>query len=737
MSILEYFCRSFKNNIHAIIIGPMIVIASISDVDAHPSCYGTSEPSTANLNFCSEYSGETCCTPEEDDAIHQQYDAIANINAENVSCKAAVKQRLCGKCSPYETHLFARLEASGTGYSANPFLCEGFCSTIATQCTQPSVKSAINFTDGLTCNVTSSTTPGGDVSSPPWCLPVTNLSQNLNTGLVDFLPGFKAANITDLRYLPNSNDNMYYVGTQEGVIYKVDSANPSGGISNKWFDLRSKVFAKIELGLLAFQFDPDFATNGYIYVYYTRQEADPLTNGKRRVNYLSRFTLSSNSQSIDTTSECPMLRFIKSGWNHNGSDIFFDSNKNLIISIGDGASQNGGSVGSPEDSNGQNMSILLGKILRITPNRTSSCDKNPVFNDYPTANPSTLLTNNYTIPLDNPFLNNSSYPQARPEIYAYGFRNPWSCGLDNSGQMYCGDVGQNKWEEIDEIIAGKNYGWNYIEGDLCYATDPSLCNVLSSSSNYQRPVYTYPHASNSGDDMRPGEDIFGFTVIYGHQYKGTLEPGLEDHHIFGDFYGGIYAIKPSTIIGNDYWKPGDTVLATPTPFFSRIREGKDNESLFAQYDAAGKIFKLTDSGSKFCGNYKCDLGESCTSCPFDCAGQLTGPNSGKYCCANGLCESGTCPTMSSMNGVHSVCVGKLHQAPICGNYICEVTEEFSNCPYDCPGHKASGNNVSNNYECIGPNTDGGPVTCVDETDGAVCATVDCLRGNKSGPGRVK
>jgi glucose/arabinose dehydrogenase len=176
--------------------------------------------------------------------------------------------------------------------------------------------------------------------------------------------------------------------------------------------------------------------------------------------------------------------------NHNGGQLAFGPDKYLYIAFGDG-----GSGGDPF-GNGQNLSTLLGKILRI---------------DIDSGSP-------YVIPPDNPFVGN---PNAKGEIWVYGLRNPWKFSFDRATKrLFAGDVGQDSWEEVDIIQKGLNYGWNNMEGFHCY--NSSTCNM----TGLTLPIVEYSHSE-------------GVAIIGGFVYRGSAITGLRGAYVFGDYLSGI------------------------------------------------------------------------------------------------------------------------------------------------------------------------------------------------------
>ena len=290
--------------------------------------------------------------------------------------------------------------------------------------------------------------------------------------------------------LYSDKTDYLYVIEQEGLILRFK--NQYNMLNKETFiDLRDKVLFGGEQGLLGLAFHPQFLSNGQFFVDYT---AD---NPRRTI--ISRFDLL-GSQSVNYSSEMIILEVSQPFSNHNGGQIAFGPDGYLYIALGDG-----GSGGDPYN-HGQNRSTLLGSVLRLDVN-------------------SKTLTTNYTIPPDNPFYGNLlGY---REEIFAYGFRNPWRFSFDSLLEtLWAADVGQNKWEEINIIENGKNYGWRVTEGFECY--NPSVdCN----RSDLNDPIFAYGH------------DI-GASITGGFVYRGLELSILFGYYLYTDFVSGdIWALK--------------------------------------------------------------------------------------------------------------------------------------------------------------------------------------------------
>ena len=307
--------------------------------------------------------------------------------------------------------------------------------------------------------------------------------------------------------------------------------------SSVFLDISNQVLFGGEQGLLGLAFHPNYSQNGYFYVDYV---AD---NPKRTV--IARFTVSSNDPNVaDLSSQQVILEVNQPFRNHNGGQLAFGNDGYLYIGMGDG-----GSAGDPM-GNGQSLTTLLGKILRIDVNVQSS-------------------GRSYGIPNDNPYFGNTlGY---REEIYAYGFRNPWRFSFDSAtGALWVGDVGQNTLEEIDIVEKGKNYGWNIMEGTLCF--DPAVdCN----QTGLTLPVWNYTRDQ-------------GTTIIGGYVYHGSALPSLEGAYIYGDYGSGrIWAIHVNGAAVEN------SLLVDSSFSIASFGIDQNNELYFCAYE--GKIYRLTSS----------------------------------------------------------------------------------------------------------------------------------------------
>ena len=299
----------------------------------------------------------------------------------------------------------------------------------------------------------------------------------------------------------NAGDSRLFVVEQGGLIRIVDSP---GVIQEPPFLDLSGIVSQSgnERGLLGLAFHPDYNENGYFFVDYTRS-----SDGN---TVIARFKRDENNPNLaDQGSEVKLLTIEQPYSNHNGGQLQFGPDGYLYIGLGDG-----GSGGDP-NNNAQNKNSFLGKILRI--------------------NVSVDEDSTYTIPEDNPFVNDDA---ALDEIWAYGLRNPWRFSFDRyTNDLWIADVGQDEWEEIDFEPAndpgGNNYGWRCYEGNQPYNT--SAC---TGGDNYVFPVYDYNHQATSG-----------CSVTGGYVYRGALYNQMFGKYFFTDFCSGKFYYIDSTSNG--------------------------------------------------------------------------------------------------------------------------------------------------------------------------------------------
>lgn len=269
----------------------------------------------------------------------------------------------------------------------------------------------------------------------------------------------------------------FWIVSKSGFVYSVALDGTRSQVAN----LSDRVFdTGYEVGLLGMALHPNFPATPYIFANYTATESGNLTSR------ISRFEATPDEVFRDT--EQILLEIEQPEDNHNGGHVLFGPDGYLYLGFGDG-----GGGGDPYE-NGQDLSTLLGKMLRIDV-------------DVETA---------YDIPVDNPFVDVFG---VRPEIWAYGLRNPWRYSFDHAGTLWVGDVGQAKWEEIDHVKRGGNYGWNVMEGMHCY--DAEACDT----SGLALPVAEYAHSG-------------GASIVGGVVYTGSAIPGLRGAYLYSDTLTG-------------------------------------------------------------------------------------------------------------------------------------------------------------------------------------------------------
>jgi glucose/arabinose dehydrogenase len=358
-------------------------------------------------------------------------------------------------------------------------------------------------------------------------------------------PYLKFTNPVDIQS-PSDGTNRIFIVEQSGIIRVFD--NEPGVVTDKIFlDIRDRITSGGEMGLLGLAFHPDYSQNGFFYVDYT-------STNLNRHTVIARYKVSiSNPDSADKNSETILLTQDQPFTNHNGGKVVFGPDGYLYISFGDG-----GSGGDPY-GNGQNLQTFLGKILRIDINSENGNMK-------------------YSIPPSNPFAANSS--GYKEEIYAYGLRNPWRCSFDlTTNKLWCADVGQDKWEEIDTIQKGKNYGWNKMEGKHCY-NPPSNCDTTGLSL----PVWEYDHSSGN------------CSITGGYVYRGNSVPGLIGKYIYADYCtSNIWALD---ISGSS---PQNDLLLTAPGRITAFGIDQNNELYFCDFDGSIYKFKTASTGVKTSG----------------------------------------------------------------------------------------------------------------------------------------
>lgn len=339
-------------------------------------------------------------------------------------------------------------------------------------------------------------------------------------------------------YLTNAGDGRLFVVEQRGLI-QVIQANGSMSVFLNLTGLVSQ--SGSERGLLGLAFHPNYGANGRFYVNYTRASDGDIV--------IAEYQRSAGNPDLADAGSGRTVLTIEhsSASNHNGGWMGFKGS-NLFIATGDGGNT---------PNNAQNLSSLLGKILRINP-----------------LDPDGGGPKTYSVPSGNPFVGRSG----SDEIWAYGLRNPWRCSFDSAnGKLWCGDVGQETWEEINRSRTGKglNYGWPILEGrhkppggGLC----ASKCKTL--------PIAEYSHSAFGG----------GNCAVTGGYVSRRSGAALFGKYVFGDYCSGkIWVIPHKFAAGSALPAPSADTTYNISSF------GTDNLGRIYLVDLGGSIYRLTDS----------------------------------------------------------------------------------------------------------------------------------------------
>ncbi len=339
---------------------------------------------------------------------------------------------------------------------------------------------------------------------------------------------------------PADGSGRLFICEQEGRIRVVQNGQL---LAQPYLDISGEVLKHDgydERGLLGLAFHPQFKQNGKFYLYCSLP-----ASGANNRSAVREYTVDPAKNTATQNKMRTVIEYAQPEANHNGGDLKFGADGFLYIAAGDGGGANDrhGEIG-----NGQNLNTLLGKILRIDVNAAP-----------------------YVIPKDNPFVGKSG---ARPEIFAYGLRNPWRFSFDRgTGRLFAGDVGQNDYEEVDIITAGGNYGWRVREGLHAKNTsDPKPENLID-------PIVEYPHPE-------------GISVTGGFVYRGQALPALKGQYIFADWMGPVWAL---TDTGGKQWRRESLSISRPAGYWQVYSFGEDQ---------AGELYILavlldSDKGALF------------------------------------------------------------------------------------------------------------------------------------------
>ena len=374
----------------------------------------------------------------------------------------------------------------------------------------------------------------------------------------------------DLHHAGDGSNRLFVV-EQDGVIRVFDN-NPVQTAAPVFLDIRGRVTSGGETGLLGLAFHPNYAANGFFFVYYTAPS--PLRS------VIARYEVDpANPDLGNPDSELILLEVSQSFGNHNAGQIAFGPDGYLYIALGDG-----GSGGDPQE-HGQNPGTLLGSMLRIDIDGES--EQSPMLVPDCGAGPNAT----YTIPADNPLADGPGGDC--DEIWAYGLRNPWRFSFDSvTGMLWAADVGQDDYEEVDIVTAGGNYGWNTMEGLHCF--DPPVgCN----QAGLTLPVWEYPHNGQAK------------SVTGGYVYRGTIAPTLLGQYIYADYIDGrIWALDDNAGL------PVNTLLFDTSLNISTFGVDQDQELYVVAIDGTIYWFSVT----RYVAPTGNDAGNNCTDANNPC-----------------------------------------------------------------------------------------------------------------------
>lgn len=544
------------DNLFTFFVSFSCLILFINYSSSHPLCINQRAPLALSnpLAFCDQYSGNVCCNSTDDFQLQNQFKAM---NISDSTCGSVIKSVICSRCDQFSAELYRTRSV--------PFLCNSSVSVNSTQ----SNLAAVSFCSKLwdVCeNESISHSPfvlGGQLNDSTSKL--SDLFQS-KTAFCDAFGGSSddgAVCFTGAPVLLNSSEtltppsgiclekldngmylnmvghpdgsNRVFLSSQQGTIWL--ATIPSGGTgetlvrneSSPYLDLTDRVYSVNEFGLMGVAFHPNFEQNGRLFVSFNCDKAkwpecsgicscnlnvgcDPskLTpdNGAKPCQYHSVIAEFTANGSISNVVPREVNRIFTMGLpftsHHGGQILFGPEDGYLYFMMGDG-----GGTGDPYNFS-QNKKSLLGKILRLDINRVTTSNNVSVWG-------------NYSIPGDNPF---SEDNDLQPEIWASGFRNPWRCSFDAERDSYflCADVGQDRYEEVDIVTKGGNYGWRVYEGRLLYnSSNPYIPN------NTIFPVLGY----NRTDINSTGGSA---SITGGYFYRSTTDPCMYGRYLYADLY---------------------------------------------------------------------------------------------------------------------------------------------------------------------------------------------------------
>jgi glucose/arabinose dehydrogenase len=374
----------------------------------------------------------------------------------------------------------------------------------------------------------------------------------------------------DIAFAPDADRR--YVAEQRGLVRVHES---DGLRSSPLLDLRDSVVTGFEQGLLGIALHPDFAENRRLFVRYSAPPRAGTPDGYSHTFVLSEFLVGADGRSVEADSERTVLEIPEPQANHNAGSLVFGPDGYLFVGVGDGGAGGDQGTGHVEDwydgvagGNGQDVTEnLLGSVLRLDVGESRG---------------------GYTVPEDNPLVGRTGLD----EHYAWGFRNPWRLAVDGE-TLYAGDVGQGRYEELDVVQRGGNYGWNVKEATACFQSESCPDRTPDSVRGgevLRDPVVEYPHS---------GDPVSGISIIAGNVYRGSALPGLDEKYVFGDYQaaGELFVAEPD---GEGLWDTGTLPIAdADAGSLEQLRSiGRNDGELYVlgSGNGGGGVYRLAPAG---------------------------------------------------------------------------------------------------------------------------------------------
>ncbi|WP_233204226.1 PQQ-dependent sugar dehydrogenase [Halegenticoccus soli] len=368
----------------------------------------------------------------------------------------------------------------------------------------------------------------------------------------------------DVAFAPHTDRR--YIADQVGIVY----VHGAEGLREKPFlDLQDAIEFGTERGLLGIALHPGFNANKRVFVRYSAPRRPGTPSNYSHTFVLAEFEASDDGLRARRDSERTILEIPEPYPHHNGGAIAFGPDGYLYVAVGDGGGDGGG-IGS--ESTGQDVTQnLLGSILRLDVDTREGAK-------------------NYAIPADNPLVDTVGLD----EQYAWGFRNPWRMSFDEAG-FFVGDVGENRYEEVNLVEKGGNYGWRIKEGTSCVTA--SSCRDGTPITDQRGdplidPIISYPHSS---------APISGASVIGGYVYRGSALPSLEGAYVFGDLIADsrLFAATRSTTGSQWLTRTVEIVSDDRTSLELIYSFGRDDDGelyVLGSATGVGSLFRLVPAG---------------------------------------------------------------------------------------------------------------------------------------------